>query len=407
MRHFWLILCAIILSVFGQTSHAQYNDLGEIIEEIINGSKSPSQTPIYGTDTIETIPVMIRFDVPGNLDDHTIIISAYTPNDPSGNTTKSQLLGQNRLLLNNIDSPFQLSIAAPKSVTKDIAFARITAEIRDENNNRVMINEREGLYRGTEPPEITLIATGNLPKTIAAPQITGLEIINGKVFIRDKNHTPKDGHLTIQLLESALVGGTSITIAAEEVISLDRNYPPYAFTMDRGLTSDDKNTPLSLKAWVTDWAGRKTHVLRQPVAYNGPDSEYKLTLDSITQGLNTQAGRQLDPSLMARTIVEGNAVYDPSHGTPTGARLKATLSKAVGAFGENRVLSEQTIIVSSHDGRIPFSLSAASTNFDPFIPAPILKLELTDSRGNIFYDSGDIRASEGRQTIQLYPQRRF
>ena len=78
----------------------------------------------------------------------------------------------------------------------------------------------------------------------------------------------------------------------------------------------------------------------------------------------------------------------------------------MGAFGENRVISQQTILMNSQQGsRIPFSLSAASTNFDPFIPAPILKLEILDSRGNIFYDSGDIRAAEGNQTIQLYARR--
>ena len=107
---------------------------------------------------------------------------------------------------------------------------------------------------------------------------------------------------------------------------------------------------------------------------------------------------------MAQTIIAGDAVYDPNNGIPSGARLKATLSKSVGAFGENRVLSQQTIIVGQQGNRIPFSLAAASTNFDPFIPAPILKLEITDTRGNIYYDSGDISAREGHQTIQLYPR---
>lgn len=407
MRHLWLALLSGLLCVFSSPSYAQYEDLGEILEDIIKGSKSPSQTPIYGGAAIETIPVTIRYDVPGDLDNHMIILSAYTPNDPSGQTKKTQLLGQNRLLLNGLESPLQLIMAVPEVMTKNLTFARITAEIRDENNNRVMINEREGIYRGTEPPELNLIATGQTIATAPPPALSGLESINGEIFIRDKRHTPNDGSLTIQLLETGLVGGRSITIAAEEIILLDRNYPPYAFTMDRGLTADAQDTPLSLKAWITDWAGRKTHVLKTPVPYNGPDSDYKLTLDAITQGLNTKAGRRLDPALMAQTIIEGDAIFNPSNGIPSGARLKATLSKSVGAFGENRVLSEQTIIVGAQTERIPFTLSAASTNFDPFIPSPILNLELTDNHGNIYYDSGDIRAKEGRQTVQLYARKNF
>ena len=403
MRYIWIFLLSLLACVVSQASYAQKAPLGEILDDIINGSPSTSQTPIYGNAGVDTIPVMIRFDIPGHLDDHVLVVSAYTPNDPSGKTTKSQLLGQNRLVLNGVKSPLQLTIATPEIITQNLTFARITAEIRDENNNRVMINEREGLYRGSEPPEITLIATGFEAEPIPAPHFTGFEVIQGDVFLRNKRHTPARGFLTLQLIENALIGGTSITIAAEKIIPLDQDYPPYAFTLERGLIEKPDKTPLSLKAWVTDWAGRKTHVLRTPIAYNGPDSHYKLTLDAITQGLNTDAGRRLDPALMAQTLIQGDAVYDASNGIPGGARLKATLSKSVGGFGENRVISQQTILMDLQQGsRIPFSLSAASTNFDPFIPAPILKLEITDSQGNIYYDSGDIRASEGNQTIQLY-----
>ena len=403
MKFLSLIIVLIFTSAISLPCYAQYEDLGEILEEIIKQG-TPSQTPIYGGAAIETIPVTIRFDVPDSLDNHMIILSAHTPKDPSGKTTKTQLLGQNRLLMNGLESPLQLIIAVPETVTENLTFARITAEIRDENNNRVMINEREALYRGTDPSELTLIATDKSFTNTPIPAISGLEIINGEVSIRDKRHIPNGGTLTIQLLETGLVGGTSITIAAEKTIYLDRDYPPYKFTLDRGLTEDQQNTPLSLKAWITDWAGRKTHVLRTPIPYNGPDSDYKLTLDAITQGINTDAGRHLDPALMAQTIIAGDAVYDPNNGIPGGARLKATLSKSVGAFGENRVLSQQTIIVGQQGNRIPFSLAAASTNFDPFIPAPILKLEITDTRGNIYYDSGDISAREEHQTIQLYPR---
>ena len=93
---------------------------------------------------------------------------------------------------------------------------------------------------------------------------------------------------------------------------------------------------------------------------------------------------------------------------PRGARLKATLIKSVGAFGENRILAQQTTFIDlDRNNRIPYSLSVPSTNFDPFIPAPVLKLEITDSQGNVYYDSGDISAAEGNQTIQLSPDGNF
>lgn len=407
MRQYWLIIFTFLMTTFSLPSHAQFEDLGGILEDIISGSQIPGQTPIHGQTAVETIPVTIHYDVPVPLDDHMITLSAYTPSDPSGTSKETQLLGQTRLMLNGLSTPLNLSLTVPNAMTKDLPFIRITAEVRDENNNRVMQNEREGLYRGAETPELTLLATGATIDVNEPPQISGLELIKAEVSIRDKKHIPKDGTLIIQLLENALAGSPSITIAAEKVIQIDQIAHPYAFTLERGLTADSQQVPLSLKAWITDWAGRKTHILRTPVPYNGADTDYKLILDSLAQGKNTAAGKYLNPALMAQASVHGEAVFDLSNGIPTGARLKVTLRKPVGAFGENPVLTSQTIMVRSQDKRIPFSLSTASTNFDPFIPAPILTLEIVDSRGNIFYDSGEISAKEGPQIVRLYARRGF
>jgi len=206
-------------------------------------------------------------------------------------------------------------------------------------------------------------------------------------------------------LENALAGGNSVTIAAEKVISIDSAALPITFNIDRGLTSQNSQVPLAFKAWINDWAGRKTHVMRIPVPYNGPDIDYKLKLDVLAQGANTQAGRNLDPNLMAQATVSGEALFDASAGIPSDARLKVSLSRAVGAVGENRVLSSQTIILRGFDGRVPFALSTASTNFDPLIPAPLLNLQILDRNERVYFDSGDVRAKEGPQTIQLYTRR--
>jgi len=196
-----------------------------------------------------------------------------------------------------------------------------------------------------------------------------------------------------------------VTIASEKIIAIDGASLPIVFAMDRGLTSQNSQPSLAFKAWIHDWAGRKTHVMRTPVPYNGPDIEYKLKLDVLAQGANTRAGRNLDPNLMAQATVSGEALFDADSGMPSDARLKVTLSRAVGAVGENRVLSTQTIILRGFEGRAPFALSTASTNFDPLIPAPLLNLQIIDRNDRVYFDSGEIRAKEGPQSIQLYARR--
>ena len=407
MRHFWLMIIIIFTASLNTPAHAQFGDLGDIIKNIKGTSQTSNQTPIYAETNVETISVTIHYDVPIPLDEHMITLSAYAPNDPSGHSKQAQLLGQTRLMLDGLSSPLKLGVTVPNALIKKFPFIRIKAEVRDTNNNRVMLSERESLYRGKQTPMLTLLPTTPDVKVQDTSQITGLEQINGEVVFHSKRHKPKDGRLTVQLVENALAGSNSITIAAEKVMQISQVETSYPFSLDRALITSAPLTPLFLKAWVTDWAGRKTHIIRKPVPYNGADTEYRLMLDALTQGKNTAAGRRMNPELMAQTSVHGEAMFDPSNGMPDDAKLKISLKKAVGAFGENLGLSSQTIRVNLQDRRVPFSLTTASTNFDPFIPAPILTLEIVDNRGNIFYDSGEIRAIEGPQVVQLYARPSF
>ncbi len=403
MRYIWLIFLSVVFGAFSSPAQAQFEDLGGILEDILGG-QIPDQTPIYGETGIENIPVTIRYDTGDDFSGHMLILTAYRPNDPSGRQVKSQMLGQTRLLLTGLRQPLQVIIAVPKSVTKDLTFSRITAEVIDQNSNQVLITERDGLYRGTEPPTLTLMPVGTTIPAPQQPNYIGLETIKGTVKISGRNPALRGGNLTIQLLENALAGGTSVTIAAENVFSVDNRNPPFEFTLDRGLTGQGADIPLAFKAWISDWAGRKTHVIRRPVAYNGPDIDYTLTLDALVQGADTQRGRNLDPNLMAQAIISGEAVFDANRGLPSNARLKITLKKAVGAIGENRLLATQTILLSGLSGRAPFALSTASTNFDPLIPAPHLNLQIVDRNDRVYFESGDISAQEGPQTIRLYPR---
>jgi len=407
LRIIWVILATLSLALFSASipAYAQFEDIGGILEDILGGGQLPGQTPVYGETGIESIPVLIRYDTAKDYADHFLVLTAYTPNDPSGAKKNSRMLGQTRLLLTGLEQPLQVTIPVPRNVTKDLTFSRITAEIIDINENRVLTTERDGVFRGTEAPELTLRTVTTEPTSSQRPDFTNFETISGEVSFHDRNVRLNGGTLTIQLLENALAGGTSVTIAAEKVINIDRASLPILFTLDRGLTSQNSQPPLAFKAWVNDWASRKTHVMRTPVPYNGPDIDYKLKLDVLAQGANTQAGRNLDPNLMAQAVVSGDALFDARSGLPNDARLKVTLSRAVGAVGENRALATQTIILRGFEGRVPFALSTASTNFDPLIPAPLLNLQIVDRNNRVYFDSGDIRAKEGPQTIQLYARR--
>ena len=406
MRIIYIIFAIISLAFwnFATPAHAQFEDLGGILEDILGGTQLPGQTPIYGETGIENIPVLIRYDNAGEYAEHFLVLTAYKPSDPSGTVRHPRMLGQTRLLMTGLEQPLQVTIPVPRNITKDLTFARITAEVIDINENRVLTTERDGVFRGTEAPELTLRPVSSLPPPSQRPDFTSFETILGEVSFNDKNVRLNGGTLTIQLLENALAGGTSVTIAAEKVINIDSAPLPIPFTLDRGLTAQTQPS-LAFKAWINDWAGRKTHVMRAPVPYNGPDIDYQLKLDVLAQGANTRAGRNLDPNLMTQATVSGEALFDARSGMPNEARLKITLSRAVGAVGENRVLSTQTIILRGFEGRAPFALSTASTNFDPLIPAPLLNLQIIDRNDRIYFESGDVPAKEGPQTIQLYTRR--
>ena len=161
---------------------------------------------------------------------------------------------------------------------------------------------------------------------------------------------------------------------------------------------------MSLKAWITDRAGRKIFVMNSPTGYNGADIDYAIRLEGLRQGKNTKRGANLSTDLMAQTLIQGEATYDPVIGIPGQARLRIKLMQDRGDFNPNPVLTEQTLLLRGMETRIPFALTTDSTHFDPYAPAPFLSISLTDINGRIFYDSGEIRAREDRNNVRLYPR---
>jgi len=144
--------------------------------------------------------------------------------------------------------------------------------------------------------------------------------------------------------------------------------------------------------------------MNEPIGYNGPEIDYSIPLIGLRQGRNTKRGLNLPAELMAQTLVQGEASFDPVNGIPGGARLKVQLKQDRGDFNVNPVLAEQTLLLHRLETKIPFTLTTDSTHFDPYAPAPFLSVSLTDSNGRIYYTSGDIRAREDRNFIRLFPR---
>jgi len=208
----------------------------------------------------------------------------------------------------------------------------------------------------------------------------------------------------VQLLENALAGALSMELIAQDAQPVQFIDGDLRFSLQRG-TWDRQDTPdLSFKVWITDRAGRKVFVMKEPIGFNGADIEYSIRLEGLKQGKDTKRGLNLSPDLMAQTLVQGEATFDPVNGVPGGARLKVQLKQDRGDYNKNPVLAEQTLLLREIETKIPFTLTTDSTHFDPYAPAPFLSVAITDINGRIYYSSGDIRAREDKNFIRLYPR---
>lgn len=402
MRKF---LTPIIVAGFAMTSpvYAQSGGFGDIIEDIFNqGGTFPNDGSPEASGLIDNIPVNITIDESLSLDDKLLVVSAYAPPPPSGGMSEPQLLGETRLLMTGLTQEMQIIIAAPAPVTDNIDYTRLEAKVLDENGNPVLTSKEDGFYRGSAPADITLVAMSYKPETTSPPPIAGLETAKGKVQIANSNDMFRGSSLTLQLVETGLAGGRTKLIAAETILDLDQRTPPFDFEIDRAVRDGD-DTPLAFDAWISDWAGRKTHVMGKLVPYNGPERAYRLKLDTLKTGGNLGTSEIVSPEASPNTVITGEAQFDAYKGLPAGSKLTISLNRAVGALGANRELTSRTILLDGLSGNVKFDLVASSTEFDPLIPPPMISIRLTDASGRLFFSSGDIPAQDGFNRVQLTP----
>jgi len=392
-----VILFSMIIGsfVFSAPAYAQTGGFGDIIEDILGqGGTFPTGEPTETSGLIDNIPVNIQIDDTLSLDGKLLVVSAYAPSPPSGGVTTPQLLGETRLMMTGLTQDLQIIVAASAPVTETIDYARLEAKVLDENGNPVLTSKEDGFYRGNAPANLILVAMTLAQETTVPQVISGLETAKGKVVIAKDSEMFRGSSLTLQLVETGLAGGRTKLIAAETILDLDQRTPPFDFEIDRAIRSDE-DVPLAFDAWLSDWAGRKTHVMDKLVPYNGPERSYTLTLDTLKTGGFLGTSEIISPEASPNKIITGEAQFD--------AYKTVSLNRAVGAWGANQELTSRTILLDGLSGNVKFDLVADSKDFDPLIPPPILNIRLTDAAGRLFFSSGDVPVRDGFNAVQLAP----
>ena len=365
------------------------------------GVPAPKLSPIHVKSHLAGLPVRLLYEGPKLSGEFTLIITV-SKRTVTESDSLYRPVSQSTLHLKKLTSETDAVV----SLVEETDGLQIKAVLRDENQNLVL-ETAYPLPVVSRDLRILKLTSPDLPDLIPTPipDFTGVETITGNITLPSRTTLPERSTVHVQLLENALAGGLSIQLIAQDerqaFVAEDGSIP---FTLQRGIGDRLDDPDLAFKVWISDSQGRKTFVMSKPVGYNGPEIEYAIHLDSLKQGKNTKRGRHLNPDLMAQTLVQGEAQFDPVIGIPGQARLLIKLRQDRGDFNLNTVLAEQTLLLRGMETRIPFTLTTDSTHFDPYAPAPFLSVALTDINGRIYYESGEIRASEGQNSVRLYPR---
>lgn len=358
------------------------------------------QTPIQLTSSQTGLPVKVIYDWP-NLPGKFNLTLTLSKRAETPQGKQDIILSKSTLFLENLGWETDAIITYPEGENG----MRIEAELRDENQNLVLQSAFPLPVLSQELRVLKLTPQSPIENSnYVIPDFTAVETISGKITLPPKSTLTSGSILHVQLLENALAGGLSTEMAAQETRPAILQNGEMKFSMRRGLWDRPDQPDLAFNAWITDVQGRKSFVMRKPVGYNGPDVNYSLALDGLKQGTDTKRGRDLNLGAFAQTFVKGEAEFNPVNGIPQQARLNIKLKQDRGDYNQNPILTEQTLIIPSNATRIPFTLVADSVHFDPYVPAPLLSVSLTDRAGRVYYDSGEIRARESDNIVQLFPR---
>ena len=363
------------------------------------GDAATQQTPLHTISTQTGLPVKVIYAIP-NLEGAFKLRLTLSKKGPGTTDSGPQLLSQTILFLQGLGTETDAIMTYPG----DINGLQIEASLRDENENLVLqtayplpvLSPKLRILKLTPP-------TSHELSNQAISAFTGVETISGKIILPANSLVAAGSTVHVQLLENALAGGLSVKIAARDSRPVFMQDGAIGFLLRRNLWAEEGEPDLAFKAWIADPDGRKSFVMRKPVSFNGADIAYSLRLDSLRQGTATELGRDLNLEETAQTFVLGEAAFNPVNGMPDQALLKIKLKQDLGDYKENPILTERTLVIQGKPTRIGFSLQTDSIHFDPYAPAPILSVSLTDVSGQVYYDSGEVKAREGQNFVRLFP----
>lgn len=400
-----LFLAGLSLLICGSLAHAQsVTELQprQLSEEVLAaiGIPKPKLSPMHSELDANAIPVRIVYDGPTLEGGFTLTIT-ISKRDSYAAGLELRPISQTTLYLGSLNRETDAFVTLPKEADA----MQIKAEMRDENLNLVLETAFPLPLLSNDLRVLKLVSPlALLSDPSPTPEFTTVETISGRITLPRKSTIPDGSRLYVQLLENALAGGMSMQLAAQDSRPAVLKDDSIAFQLQRGIWETKNDPDLAFRAWISDPYGRKIFVMQKPVNYNGPNIDYAIALQSLKQGKNTKKGQTINPNLMAQTLVQGIAEFDPVNGIPGQARLKIVLKQDRGDYNLNPIVSEQVLLLRGMETRIPFNLATDSTHFDPYTPAPFLSVSLTDSFGRIYYTSGDIRAREGENFVRLYPR---
>ncbi|NNC37275.1 MAG: hypothetical protein EX271_02975 [Acidimicrobiales bacterium] len=379
-----ILLAALIsFTLPAQAQSRSGNDIGGILEDIFGSGRAPNQYPNPAqTSSIDTIPVDVVFD-PGRNglpEEATLVVSAYAPPAPNVRRRGPKLIGETKLLLDDLSPPLSVVIAAPSRVTQEIDFARIEAKIVDFDGNILYKADQDGEFRGYDAPIMDLRRVGfNSQPTTQPPTSAGnvqFETVRGNVGIDGPAPNFRGGMLTVRLVEDGpAIGGR--TIVGEKQISIDGMSPPYEFDFERTIMPGNKNTPLVLEAWIEDWANRKTHETSRPVTFTGAGTAYRLRLGPVPIGYQV-------PTQPPAPAFQSEARFNAFKGLPAGSTLFVDLERPV-TGSRPQLITQTQVSLDGRSGNIPFTLDGA--NLDPNLPTPILRARVEDANGTILFSN--------------------
>lgn len=402
-----ILLCAMAVTSSGH-AFAQMTSLkpdvsqpgieAELLSSI--GVSEPKYTPFVPVSSVDSLPVRILYDGP-KLEGSFVLEVTLSQPDKKNLGSLPQPITTTILYLTQMKAEIDILLNLPE----DTDGLQLEASIRDTNRN-LIVETTYPLPVLSGETRIIRLSPADLPNIndIKIPDFTSVETISGEVTLPPKSALSSDAILHVQLLENALAGGLSMELVAQSSRPAYIEDGHIKFELQHGLWDRPDTPDMSIKAWITDRAGRKIFIMNSPTGYNGPDIDYSIRLEGLRQGRDTKRGVNLSAELMAQTLIQGEATFDPIIGIPGQARLSIKLMQDRGDFNKNPVLTEQTLLLRGMETRIPFTLTTDSTHFDPYAPAPFLSISLTDINGRVFYDSGEIRAREDKNLIRLHPR---